>query len=188
MRIIAGKHRGRKLIDCSHLKGLRPTTDANRENLFNIILSSKKIAAIGFDINEANVLDVFSGSGAVSLEALSRGAKFATLIDNNRYHLEIAEENAELLKENLECFCFDISRSIFKTTKKYNLIFIDPPYSKNLVNIALKNLNSSNCIQKNALVIIEHHQNELLDIDENEFLNLEVKKYKETVFSFFVKL
>lgn len=188
MRIVAGKHRGRKLMDCKNFKDLRPTTDANRENLFNIIFSSKKIKDLGLDITDVDFLDVFSGSGAVALEALSRGAKSASLIDINRQHLEVAKQNATTLKENnLEYFCLDIVKanfSKFKFSKPCNLIYLDPPYNKNLVAPAINNLIQSDAIKKNALIAIEHHQDEILDLDERKFTVLEVRKYKDTVFSF----
>ncbi|MCE3254889.1 MAG: rRNA ((966)-N(2))-methyltransferase RsmD [Rickettsiaceae bacterium] len=186
MRIISGKHRGRKLVDCSHLKTLRPTSDKNRENLFNIISSSKKIRDTGFELQNSNLLDVFSGSGAVSFEALSRGAKSASLIDNNREHLEVAKENAHLLKEeNLEYFCLDISKSAFKNQRQYNLIFIDPPYHKNLAAIAFLNLKNAGWIAPNAVVIIEHSPDENLEELEKILQPLEQRKYKDTIFSFY---
>lgn len=187
MRIISGKHRGRKLVDSSHLKGLRPTTDANRENLFNILNSSKKIRETGFELQNCNLLDVFCGTGAVSLEALSRGAGSATLIDNNRKHLAIAEENADLLKENnLEYFCFDVSRPIVKSAKQYNLVFLDPPYSKNLIEVALQNLDLSGWIANDALIVIEHSRDEVLNLDKDKFVVLEERKYGNSVFTIII--
>ncbi len=186
MRVIAGKYRGRKLVDSSHLKELRPTTDSNRENLFNILSSSRIIKESGFDLQDCDILDVFCGTGAVSFEALSRGAKSATLIDKNRDHLEIAKNNAAILKENnVEYFCSDLSRLLPKPKKQYDLIFIDPPYSKNLAAIAFKNLIKSGWIANNALIIIEHSFSENLQEIETELELLEQRKYKETIFSFF---
>lgn len=184
MRIISGKYRGRKLADSSHLKDLRPTTDANRENLFNILNSSKKIKEAGFELQNCDLLDVFCGTGAVSLEALSRGMKSATLIDNNRKHLEIVQKNSELLNENnLEYFCFDVSKPILRSTKQYNLIFLDPPYSKNLIKSALENLDLAGWIKPEALIIIEHSKDEMLDLDRNKFVILENRKYGNTLFT-----
>ncbi|MFT7098198.1 MAG: 16S rRNA (guanine966-N2)-methyltransferase [Rickettsiales bacterium] len=187
MRIISGKHRGRKLLDCREFKDLRPTSDKNRENLFNVLLSSRKIQEIDFDISNCDLLDVFSGSGAVALEALSRGIKSAALIDKNRDHLDLAKQNAELFGENdLEYHCFDLSRSAFQSQRKFNLIFIDPPYNKNLALISLKNLAETGWVENGALIIIEHFFAEKLsDAPENVRL-LESRKYKDTIFSFFV--
>ncbi|MFT6105890.1 MAG: 16S rRNA (guanine966-N2)-methyltransferase [Rickettsiales bacterium] len=187
MRIISGKHRGRKLLDCREFKDLRPTSDKNRENLFNVLLSSRKIQEIDFDISNCDLLDVFSGSGAVALEALSRGIKSAALIDKNRDHLDLAKQNAELFgKNDLEYHCFDLSRSSFQSQRKFNLIFIDPPYNKNLALISLKNLAETGWVENGALIIIEHFFAEKLsDAPENVRL-IESRKYKDTIFSFFV--
>ena len=187
MRIIAGKHRGRILLDTKHLKDLRPTTDFNRENLFNILNSSKNIKNTGFDLKNCHILDVFCGTGAIALEAISRGAKSAALIDNNNIHLETAKTNVQILKENnLEYFCFDLKRTIPKPIKKYNLIFIDPPYSKNLAAVAFNNLNNNGWIDSNALIVIEHSKIENLQSLTNKLNLLEQRKYKESIFSFFI--
>ena len=186
MRIITGKYRGRKLIECKDFRSLRPTSDKNRENLFNVLLSSQKIRQLGFEITECSFLDVFCGSGAVALEAMSRGAKSASLIDNDRTHLNLANANAKLLGENnLQYFCVDATKPIFKNREQHNLIFIDPPYYKNLAAIAVKNLLDAGWIADNALIIIEHFLDENLEQIEPKLELLEQRKYKETIFSFY---
>jgi 16S rRNA (guanine966-N2)-methyltransferase len=184
MRIISGKYKSRKLVDSSYLKDLRPTTDSNRENLFNILGSSKKIKETGFDLRNCNFLDIFCGTGAVSFEALSRGVKFATLIDINQKHLQIVQQNADLLKENnIEYFCIDALRPLVKSPKCYNLIFLDPPYQKNLIKTTLENLDKSNWIAKNALIVIEHSKKEVVNLDEDRFAVLEERRYGNSVFT-----
>jgi 16S rRNA (guanine966-N2)-methyltransferase len=186
MRIITGKHKGRKLTEAKHLKDLRPTTDSNRESLFNILTSSKIIKETGFELQDCDLLDAFCGTGAVSFEALSRGIKSATLIDKNRDHLEIAQDNATILKENnLEYFCFDLTRKNPKAKKEHTLIFIDPPYSKNLAAPAFENLLNTGWIANNALIIIEHSFQENLQPIAEKLKLLEQRKYKETIFSFY---
>lgn len=188
MRIIAGKYKGRKLIESSHFKDLRPTSDKNRENLFNILFSSKKIKETNFDIENCDFLDVFAGSGAVAFEALSRGAKSATLIDKNRDHLNLAKENSQILDaQNIEYFTFDLSRKIPSFGKSYNLIFIDPPYDKNLAAISLQNLLDSGWIANNAIIVVEHSDKEKLENISENFEILEERKYKDTVFTFLKK-
>lgn len=186
MRIIAGKYRGRKLVEARMLKDLRPTTDSNRENLFNILSSSKTIQNTGFELQNCHLLDVFCGTGAVSFEAISRGAKSATLIDNNPKHLEIAKENSFSLKENnLQYFCFDLTGQAIKAGKQHNLIFIDPPYSKNFAAIAFENLAKSGWIDQSALIIIEHSRAE--NLPEGKLKLLEQRQYGKTIFSFFIQ-
>ena len=112
MRIVAGKFKGRKLAKSDHLKDLRPTTDRNREALFNILTSGRVVNEAGFNLIDANILDVCCGSGAVAFEALSRGAKLATLIDNNLDHLEIAKKTARDfgIKNEAKILCLDVRK------------------------------------------------------------------------------
>lgn len=185
MRIISGKNRGRNLVDCRKLKSLRPTTDSNRENIFNLLTFSKIIKNIDFELTKADLLDVFCGSGAISFEALSRGAKSASLIDNNSIHLSIAKKNAELLKEqNIDFLQIDVLKPLFAAKKLYNFIYIDPPYSENIAIKALENLVSSNWIRKNSLIVIEHSLDEKMNYDAKIFQFLEQKKYGITLFTF----
>jgi 16S rRNA (guanine966-N2)-methyltransferase len=185
MRIIAGKNRGRNLADCKKLKSLRPTTDNNRENLFNIISFSKIIKEINFELQNTDLLDVFCGSGAISFEALSRGVKSATLIDNNFLHLEIAKENAKILKEqNIQFHQTDILKPLFSSKKQFDFIYIDPPYSENIALKALENLDVSGWIKKNALIVIEHAIDEKMDFDKNKFEFLDQRKYGISIFTF----
>ncbi len=174
------------MLECKAFRDMRPTSDKNRENLFNILFSSKQIKETGFKIENCNFLDVFSGSGAVALEALSRGIKSASLIDNNREHLALAKANAEMIGElNLEYFCADVSKAIFKNHHQYNLIFIDPPYRKNLAAIAVQNLMKAGWIANNALIIIEHSLDENLDSLEPKLQLLERRQYKDMCFGFY---
>lgn len=184
MRIISGKYRGRILVDCSKLKDLRPTTDRNRESLFNILNSSKILKEINFDLSNANLLDLFCGSGAVSFEALSRGIKSATLIDNNAKHLQIAKQNSEILKEtNVNFFQNDLSKPLFTSNKKYNFIFIDPPYSQDLIHKTLDNLVASKWMEDGALIVIEHAKEELIKFNER-FELLDQRQYGISIFTF----
>ena len=187
MRIIAGKDRGRKLFDCSKLKSLRPTTDSNRENLFNILKSSRTLREIGFKLENSDLLDVFCGSGTISFEALSRGVRSATLIDNNFSHLEVAKKNALLLNsQNIEFYQMDALKINPFSNKKYNFIFIDPPYQKNMAIISLNSINSANLISDKALIVIESSKTEDLVLDENKFTLLDKRKYGMTVFYFLI--
>jgi 16S rRNA (guanine966-N2)-methyltransferase len=169
LRIIAGKFRGRKLLDSSHLKALRPTTDANRESLFNILSAAKFIREIDFEITNCQIIDVCCGSGAVAFEALSRGAKKATLIDNSRTNLELAKSNAALLKIEDQChFSLADVKSISpnlvdKDLRK--LIFLDPPYEENY-EIILQNLIAKEWLKKNDLLVIEMARNKEINFSD----------------------
>ena len=187
MRIVAGKFRGRKLLDSSHLKALRPTTDANRESLFNILSSAKFIKEIGFEIHNCQIIDVCCGSGAVAFEALSRGVEFATLIDNSKAHLDLARDNAKLLQVENQCnFLFGDIKNISQKSEENKLrsiIFIDPPYDEDYQMI-LDNLIKNNWIKQNDLLVVEATKNSKLNFDSNFLRILETRNYGITSFSF----
>ncbi len=189
MRIIAGKHKGRKLSDFKKLRNLRPTTDKNRESLFNILSLATFLKEIDFDLTECNLLDVFSGTGSVGFEALSRGVKSVTFIDKEYQHIELSKKNSEILKEEKNCqfINFDLSKPIFRSNQKYNLIYVDPPYNEGLVEIAIQNLIKADFVQENALIIVETSVYEKIDLDKLKNLKVLVQKeYSKSILSFLV--
>lgn len=150
MRIISGKYRGTKLFT---LEGLntRPTLDRVKESLFNIL---------NFDLQNAVVLDLFSGSGALGLEALSRGAKEAFLCDNSRAAVNIIRKNVQKLK--LEAFTNIINKDFEKAlqdlhikNKKFDIIFLDPPYESNFAEIAVKKIIEFELLTENGIIVLE---------------------------------
>ncbi len=177
MRIIGGKLRGRKLIDCSKLKSLRPTTDRNREALFNLLAFCKTLQ--GFKLDGAKVLDVCCGSGAVAFEALSRGAKSAVLIDNNSLHLELAKKNAENLQltDRIQFILANADGAIPKLSTKFDLVFIDPPYDHDGEAIVRK-IVEAKCASN--LVVLESRAAPILP----ELTVLDQRKYGQTILTF----
>ena len=158
MRIIAGDFRGRALASVG--KGdasahLRPTTDRTRESLFNILAGGR------FDdpITDARVLDLFAGTGALGLEALSRGATHATFVDDGQKSLSLLRQNIDI------CRAFDATTIIRRDARKlpanpsepYDLIFLDPPYGKSLGEAALAAAQSGNWIAPDALIVWEEN-------------------------------
>lgn len=145
MRIIAGKHRGRKLLDLK-VEGARPTLDRVRENLFNII--SKKVVGSYF-------LDLFTGSGAIGLEAISRGAKYVTLCDVNRKTIEHVEKNLKLMNEDAECVVGDYKYALKNNLFLYDIIYVDPPYAFDYEEI-LNEIIKRDALDSNGIIICEH--------------------------------
>ncbi len=190
MRIVAGKYRGRKLADSSHLRDLRPTTDRNREALFNILTSGKVVSEIGFELIDANILDVCCGSGAVAFEALSRGAKSATLIDKNIDHLEIAKKTARDfdVRDEAKILSLDV-RKLPENDEFFDLVFIDPPYAEDYQKI-IKSLLEKNWIKKDSLVVIESGPRNKCGVASagldfcSELKILDQRKYGITSFTF----
>jgi 16S rRNA (guanine(966)-N(2))-methyltransferase RsmD len=124
MRIVAGTARGRK-IEAPAGDRTRPTLDRVRENLFNMLQ--------GY-IDNSTILDLFAGSGALSFEAISRGASLAVLVDSDRKAYEIQNKNAEHLgfTDRISCYCCDWHRAVpdlYKRNFIFDIIFLDPPYA-----------------------------------------------------------
>ncbi len=187
MRIVAGKFRGKNLAKSEHLKSLRPTTDKSRQALFNILSSAKFIKEIGFEIDGSRIVDLCCGSGAVAFEALSRGAKSAVLIDNNRKHLELAKANSELLKvgDVIEILCYDAKR-LPENNKGFDLIFIDPPYDEDYPEI-IKRLKEKNWLSEKTLIVVELSSKQKQKLKNLDFLRqLDLRIYGGTAFIFCV--
>ena len=162
MRIISGKARGTKLYT---LEGeiTRPTLDRVKESLFNII--QEKILGSSF-------LDVFSGSGAIGLEAASRGAKKVFLCEKDKNAIEVIEKNIE--KTHLEVTLYETSyeKMLENLDEKLDIIYIDPPYKTNLVYEAVNKLINLNLLKSDSLIIVETDEEERV---EQALKNLNVK-------------
>ncbi len=152
MRVITGSVRGRKLISPEG-NDVRPTTDKVKESIFNIIQ---------FELQDANVLDLFAGSGQLGIEALSRGAQSAVFVDNSRKSLEIVKKNIDVCKFNdkSEAVLADAASYLASSRKKFDIVFLDPPYHKELCVKALGLLSS--VLNDDAIVICETQNDEVL--------------------------
>ncbi len=186
MRIISGKFRARKQVDSKDLKTLRPTTDMAREALFNILFSAKFLREIDFEFYDCNFLDLCCGSGAVGFEALSRGAKSITLIDNNADHIALVKKNAELLQVGSEAKILKYdARNLPKNNQVFDVVFVDPPYEDNYLPI-IESLIKQEFLTKKTLVIIEFKTQSDISEIENYLTLLEMRNYGQTAFGFFL--
>ena len=148
MRIIAGKARGTKLYTLEG-ENTRPTLDRVKESLFNIIQNQ---------IQGSIFLDLFSGSGAIGLEAVSRGAKKAILCDRSKQACAIIKKNIEKTHflDNIELYNMDFKEVLKnKITEKVDIIFLDPPYKTDFAIEALKIILEEDVSKENATMIIE---------------------------------
>lgn len=155
MRIIAGRFRGRALASVG--KGdsaahLRPTTDRVRENLFNVLMHRHELEG-------ARVLDLFAGTGALGLEALSRGAAHATFVDDGRLASQLIRKNIDLTDSRAQTDLIrrDAARLAPCTGEPYDLVFLDPPYGKALGQRAITTANEGGWIARNALIVWEEN-------------------------------
>jgi 16S rRNA (guanine966-N2)-methyltransferase len=125
VRIIAGSHRGQR-IAAPKGRDTRPTSDRVRENAFNLI----------GPVDDADVLDLFAGSGALGIEALSRGAASATFVDSDREACRTINANLDKLKLNGTVLCQDVLRALSAERRVYDLVLCDPPYDFDPARIA----------------------------------------------------
>jgi 16S rRNA (guanine(966)-N(2))-methyltransferase RsmD len=147
MRIISGIRRGHKLLEFEG-DDVRPTTDRVKESVFNLIQSF---------VPDAVCLDMFAGSGALSFEAVSRGAKRAVCIDIDRRSIDIIKKNADSLGFSDKCeivnmSCFDYAE---RTQEKFDIIFLDPPYNKDFIVPVLKSITGNDILSENGIVVLE---------------------------------
>ena len=168
MRIISGTARGTKLFT---LEGLdtRPTLDRVKEPLFNII---------NFDLEDAVVLDLFAGSGALGLEAISRGAKKVFLCEKNRNAANIVEKNIEKTKFQDQAILIrnDFEKAISfieQLNEKIDVVFIDPPYKTDLIKKSLDKILDSGILNDDFIIIAETDEPERILKDIN-ILNINV--------------
>lgn len=145
IRIISGKHRGRKL-PVLMADGLRPTTDRVKETVFNWLMPY---------IHNSNCLDCFAGSGGLGFEALSRGADSVTLVELNKAAAKQLEQNKLLLSaNNITVKNNDILTYLSQCTQKFSVVFLDPPFRKGLIQETAQLLNEKT-LTPNALIYIE---------------------------------
>ncbi len=175
MRIIAGKYRSRKINPPVNLP-VRPTTDMARENLFNILNN-----LIAFQ--DVVALDLFSGTGAVSFELISRGCIDVTAVDKNRNCVEWTRDAAKNFQmENLHVRQADSFQFIRQSPRKYDLIFADPPYSMERTEDISRQVFENNLLKEGGWLVIEHPKD--VGFSDQPFFERH-RKYGKVNFSFF---
>ena len=176
MRIIAGIFRGKKIIQPKDNR-TRPLKDLVKESIFNIILHSNKLPV---KIENSLILDLFSGVGSFGVECLSRGAKFVTFVENYKEVLVILNKNLKNLKliNNYEILEKDILNNLDLNSlnKKFDIIFLDPPYKEKNIFEIINKIIDQNILNKNGLIVIHRHKNEIDKFPEKLKI-IEEKKY-----------
>lgn len=160
MRIVGGIHKGRAL-HAPQNRAIRPTSDRVREAMFNMLAH----AGGGFQFSGARVLDLFAGTGALGLEALSRGAQFALFIEENTAARGLIRTNAETLGATGICKIWRRNAAHLSPRQAiagFDLVFADPPYNKGLADSALTALVAGNWLNEAALVVVEEAKSAIL--------------------------
>ena len=165
MRIIAGKFKGTILYGPTNTK-IRPLKDMVRESIFNFLIHSNKIS---FQLEQSNVLDLYSGTGSFGLECLSRQSSKVVFVEKEKKAVKILEKNIEKLgeKNKTKIFVNNIFSAIEKVSKykdawiaglNYNLIFCDPPFKDTNINKLIELIIVKNLIKKNGIIILHRHK------------------------------
>jgi len=189
MRVIAGKAKGTKLTS---IKGsqVRPTLDQVRETLFNIL---------GHDLSGECYLDLFGGSGAIGIEALSRGAGKVVWVENNRQSQDLIYSNLKKCrfenndKSELPYFVWELLKMdalqalsiLEKKSLKFDVIYIDPPFAGNLYEKCLIGLSKSQLLKEEALVVVEHHSKNILQDIYGRLFRNDQRQSGDTSLSFY---
>ncbi len=175
MRIIGGQYKGRRIPVSKNLRA-RPTTDFARENLFNIFANQ-------FDFKDCSVLDLFSGTGSISYEFASRGAKETTLVEQDGYHFRFIKNVIEQLGfGNIYPVRGKAEVFLNKTNKTYDIIFADPPYNSRILPKMPQMVFQNDVLNKNGWFVLEHSQNDRFN--ENTYFK-ELRRYGSVHFSIF---
>lgn len=180
MRVIAGEFRGRRL-DRIEGMDIRPTSDKVKESLFNIL---------GESVIDSAFLDLFGGTGGIGIEALSRGAKHVVFIDSNIKSIKVLKGNLNNLgiKDNVEVFHTEYSTAIeklYKFKKKFDIIFIDPPYRVGIAQNALKEIDRNPILTQSGLIVVEHDSKEDMPQRVGSLNMYRIKQYGNTSLSFY---
>ena len=180
MRVIAGSARSVPLITPKGLE-TRPTSDQIKETLFNMLQ--------GY-VEGSNFLDLFAGSGQIGVEALSRGAGRAVVIEQDKEALRIIIENINNLSLENKCRAYknDVFRAIEildRKNEKFDIIFMDPPYKENISAQTIEKISESNILSEEGIIISEHSTYEKLENTIGNFVKYDERDYNKKIISFY---
>jgi 16S rRNA (guanine966-N2)-methyltransferase len=163
MRIIAGQYRGRRLVSV-HDRSVRPTTDRAKQSIFDMV--SHRL-----DLEGIEVLDLFAGSGSLGLEALSRGARHVVFVDNSRQSVRILEKNIAALDCGSQCTVYpaDVFWFLKNTRRKFDLVFVDPPYRLEEIGSLPTAVYRSPAVQNGSFVVMEHSKESYIELPATMF-------------------
>ena len=178
MRIISGEHGRRRINPPPHMPHTRPTTDVAKEGLFNVISNN-------LDIEELKTLDLFGGTGNISYELASRGAKDLTVVEKDNKMYEFIKRTANELKlDNFKVLRVDVFRFIERCTDKYDFIFAGPPYALGNIDDLPSLIFDKQLLSNKGWFVLEHTPRN--DYKKSPFYTTE-RNYGTTVFSIFVE-
>ena len=185
MRVITGQYRGRKLNTPENYD-IRPTTDKAKEALFSILTDR---------IYGSRVLDLFAGTGSLGIEALSRGAEYCVFADSSAKSLSLIKENLEHceVKEENRVLAGDYKKTLKKLAdrikdgqeKTFDIIFLDPPYNKELLDDAFRLIKEGGLLSPDGVVVAEHRREEILPEELYGFSKNKERRYGVVILSLY---
>lgn len=177
MRIISGKHKGRRINPPANMPYTRPTTDIAKEGLFNILQNN-------LDFTALKTLDLFGGTGSISFELASRGAEDLTIVERDVKMYAFIKKTAEDLKlENFKVVKSEVFRFIQDTTEKYDFIFAGPPYALQNIDDLPRAIFAKGLLKENGWFVLEHTPRN--NYEGFPFFR-DARNYGTTIFSIFV--
>lgn len=177
MKVITGSARGRNLATLDGEEITRPTSQSTKEALFS---------SIQFELEDKQVLDLFAGSGQLGIEALSRGARFCTFVENNRQAYKIVEGNIRLCRmEDRSKLVFFDAVSFLSRKDNFDIALVDPPYNKGLVNDCLPKLSA--LMNADGVIICETARTEKLPAEVNGWAIAKEKNYGKSKLTYYRK-
>ena len=167
MRIIGGNFRGKK-IAIPRDKNTRPLRDLVKESIFNLIDHSNKFSC---KIEKSNILDLFSGTGSFGLECISRNASKVTFVENyeNAIHVlkkNISEIRAQKQTQIIDYNCFDFIKRYEVFNEKFDVIFLDPPYKEEKINLLIKTIKEKKILNEKGILILHRHKKDNVKISD----------------------
>ena len=175
MRIVSGKYKGRLIRPPKKITA-RPTTDFAKENLFNILETR-------IDFAGKEILDLFSGTGNISYEFISRGSKSVLAVEKNYLHLQFIKKTAnELEMPELKVIKKDVFKFLKSSPQKFDIIFADPPYQLKEIDQIPSIIFENNVLKENGFLILEHSKDSNFSEHPNFY---EIRNYGSVNFSFF---
>jgi len=182
MRVIAGEFRGRRL---SALRGfdVRPTADRVKESLFSILRD---------DVIDSDFLDLFAGSGNVGIEALSRGVRAVTFVDQSRLSIKTIIANLEKCglqnAPNVTVLRMEAIKALGYLSKRdavFDIIFLDPPYNSELLGRSLRRISNYSILSQTGTIVAEHHRSQILPDKIEQITLVRQERYGDTMLSFY---
>lgn len=175
MRVDSGKYKGRRLLENKYAH-IRPTTDKVRQALF---------VKLQFFVPDKRVLDLFCGTGAMGIEAVSRGAEKVVFVDKDARSVEMTKANLKNLGINEKVVKMDAGLFLDKCQEQFDLIIFDPPYKSGLYEQVLKKISGKNILSEEGIIVCEHAKED--DFDYQDFEVFDEKRYGTIMLTYLTK-